>query len=456
MSDPIVVIVDVTDTLSSPWSAGIQRVVRGVTAALAARSDVELVPVVRVEGSQRVRTLVGDEPARLARPPAGERPPMPTAAPRPWLEALDRSVPAGAMRAARAVVRPLRALQYRARDERRRLSAERRHHEVILGRVAPGTVVLELDAVWNQVGVDRRRWYRDLQRQGARIVPFVHDLLPIEHPDWFVPSLVAVFTDTLDTQLAAADLVVTNSSATADSVRRLAASLDRSEVPVVPVVLGADRADRADESRVPGPADTAEVARVVLVVGTIEPRKNHRTLLQAWDRLRADGTATDAELVVVGRPGWRADDVVEQLEAGADHGIRWLSGADDEELVRCYQQADLVVVPSLTEGYGLPVVEALRAGVPVVSSSGGALAALGERAPVAVELVEPTDVDGWVDAIRRHLVDPAHRVRALAAVADADVPTWGDTAEELVAALRASTAIRGEFPTGGANQELPS
>lgn len=456
MSEPIVVIVDVTDTLSSPWSAGIQRVVRGITAALAARPDVDLVPVVRVDGSQRVRTLVGDEPDRLAQPPVGDRPPVPAAAARPWLEALDERLPAWSMRAARSVVRPLRAAQYRIRAERRRVAAERRHRDVIVRRVEPGTVVLELDAVWNQVGVDRRRWYRGLAGQGARIVPFVHDLLPIEHPDWFVPSLVAVFTDTVGIQLAAADLVVTNSSATADSVRRLAASLGRAGVPVAPVVLGADRADRADPGRTSDPAGRAGAARVVLVVGTIEPRKNHRTLLQAWGRLRASGVADDAELVVVGRPGWRADDVVADLEDGPALGLRWLAGADDAALGRCYEEADLVVVPSLTEGYGLPVVEALQAGVPVLSSRGGALAALGERAPVAVELLDATDVDAWTTALARHLSDPEHHRRAVAAVERVSVPTWGDTAAEVVDALRSMTPIRGGFPTGGADSGVPS
>ncbi len=453
MSEPIVVLVDVTDTLSSPWSAGIQRVVRGVTAALAARPDVDLVPVVRVEGSQRVRTLVGDEPARLADPPVGERPPAAAAAPRPWLDALDERLPAWSMRAARSVVRPLRAAQYRVRAERRRLVAERRHRDVIVRRVEPGTVVLELDAVWNQVGVDRRRWYGRLADQGATIVPFVHDLLPIEHPDWFVPSLVAVFTETLGIQVAAADLVVTNSSATADSVRRLAASLGRTEVPVAPVVLGADR---ADPGRAPGPAGRAGVARTVLVVGTIEPRKNHRTLLQAWARLRADGLADGAELVVVGRPGWRADDVVADLEDGPGRGLRWLAGADDALLGRCYEDADLVVVPSLTEGYGLPVVEALQAGVPVLSSRGGALAALGERAPVAVELLDATDVDAWVAALGRHLSDPQHHQRAVAAVGAVSVPTWSDTAAEIVDGIRSMAPVRGGFPTGGADSGAPS
>jgi glycosyltransferase involved in cell wall biosynthesis len=453
VSEPIVVLVDVTDTLSSPWSAGIQRVVRGVTAALAARPDVELVPVVRVEGSQRVRTLVGDEPARLVDPPVGERPPAAAAAPRPWLEALDDRLPAWSMRAARSVVRPLRAAQYRIRAERRRLVAERRHRDVIVRRVEPGTVVLELDAVWNQVGVDRRRWYRGLADQGATIVPFVHDLLPIEHPDWFVPSLVAVFTETLGIQVAAADLVVTNSSATADSVRRLAASVGRAEVPVAPVVLGADR---ADPGRAPGPAGRVGVARTVLVVGTIEPRKNHRTLLQAWARLRADGLTDGAELVVVGRPGWRADDVVADLEDGPARGLRWLAGADDALLGRCYEEADLVVVPSLTEGYGLPVVEALQAGVPVLSSRGGALAALGERAPVAVELLDATDVDAWVAALGRHLGDPQHHRRAVDAVAGVSVPTWGDTAAEIVDGIRSMAPVRGGFPTGGADSGAPS
>ncbi len=461
MPCPTVVYLDVTDTLSSPWTAGIQRVVRGLAAALAAHPDLRLVPLVRIDGSQRFRTLVGDEAARLARAPAGSLAAPRAPRVRPWLDALDDGLPPSVMRVARALVRPVRAAQYRLRDERLRLLAERRYREVTIRRYESGAVLLEADAVWNQVGVDRERWYRRLRADGVRVVPFVHDLLPIEHPDWFVPSLVSVFTATLRTQVAAADLVLTNSESTADAVRRLAASLGRRDLRVVDVPLGADEPTAVtDVSSSTGPpgrsgagGSTAAGARRVLVVGTIEPRKNHRVLLEAWDRLGAQGRPDGAELVVVGRPGWRADDVVAALRARSTDGVRWLSDADDDRLAECFREADLVAVPSLTEGYGLPVVEALRAGVPVVSSRGGALAAFGARAPGAVELVDPGDVGAWADALRRHLSDPAHHARAREAVRGVEVPSWSDTADLIAAAL---AALGGVAHTGGADPGPPS
>jgi len=444
---PIVVLVDVTDTLSSPWVAGIQRVVRGVVGALSARPDVRCVPIVRVDGSQRFRTLTAGERERLERPP----PPAPPAATAPtvarrWVDSLDERLGPGTMRAARRVVRPLRAVQYWVRDQRLRLRAERLHRDAIVRVHTPGSVLLELDAVWNQVGVDRRRWYERLHRGGVSVVPFVHDLLPLEHPEWFVDSLVEVFDHTVRLQVEVADLVLTNSEATARSVRSLAASLGRPRLDVAPVVLGADR---PEEERDLVGVPVAPSGFTTLVVGTVEPRKNHRVVLDALRSIERDDPPTGVQLVVVGRAGWVADEVVEELRRRHGASLTWIEDADDLALRSWYAAADLVLVPSITEGYGLPVVEALRAGVPVLSSDGGALEELGRRCPVAVELLDPLDPAAWAAAWRRHAVDDEHHARAVRAARAAVVPNFSETAAQIVVALR-GLGSSGPAPGGGA------
>ena len=123
------------------------------------------------------------------------------------------------------------------------------------------------------------------------------------------------------------------------------------------IALGADPVARAEQ-----PADAALLAslagrRVILVVGTLEPRKNHSGLLDAFDRL-----GTDSTLVVVGRQGWKADDIAQRIRGHEAFGeaLRWPSEVNDATLDALYDLADVVVVPSHAEGYGLPVVEALR------------------------------------------------------------------------------------------------
>ena len=127
------------------------------------------------------------------------------------------------------------------------------------------------------------------------------------------------------------------------------------------VALGADLvgARAAGAQELPdGLAD----ARYVLVVGTVEPRKNHAVLLDAFEQLAR--TDPDLHLVVVGRAGWNNDEVVARLRQHPlrGHRLHWFEGAGDELLGELYRAATVVAVPSITEGFGLPVIEALAVG----------------------------------------------------------------------------------------------
>ncbi len=111
--------------------------------------------------------------------------------------------------------------------------------------------------------------------------------------------------------------------------------------------------------------------RYLLCVGTIDPRKNQALLLSAFDRL----SAKDAGLVIVGRKGWRADDVLAALDRHHEFGKRvfWCTALDDQALLALYRHAYASVLPSHYEGYGLRVVEALSQGCVTVASDAGSL-----------------------------------------------------------------------------------
>lgn len=143
--------------------------------------------------------------------------------------------------------------------------------------------------------------------------------------------------------------------------------------------------------------------RFILHVGTIEPRKNLVRLLEALALLRrADPTCT---LVLAGQRGWRDEAVfatAERLELG--DAVRFLGYVSPETLVALYNLATVAAFPSLYEGFGLPVVEAMSCGTPVVCSTRGALA---EVAGEAAEFVEPTEVESIADGLQRVLDDEA-------------------------------------------------
>jgi GT2 family glycosyltransferase/glycosyltransferase involved in cell wall biosynthesis len=416
---PRLVYVDVTDTLRSGWRAGIQRVVVGLTTNLPAADDrLEVVPVVHVpaygafrrttEAERRV--LLAPTPQRLAPPPVVQ--------------------PAGAGRR-RLVgllhVTGLRDRAVAARARLQRLRVPRVERDLLLGPLEPGSILLELDAVWNHGGADRSDLLPRLREAGVHVVPFVHDLLPVERPEWFVPELVSSFERTLRAEMAVAELVVTNSAATAVAVRSWCADLGRRGVDVTSVHLGVDPPPAVP----PVDVDLPSSARVLLVVGTVEPRKNQRLALDVFDRL-AD--REDVHLVLVGRGGWKTESLAARIRGHHLHGgrLRWFDEVDDATLDALYRRAFLVLVPSVTEGFGLPVLEAVERGAPVIASDGGALPEVAEGVG---ELVDPADLDAWVAAVLRHLDDPEHHARARSRSAEAPVPAWADAARELGGAL---------------------
>jgi glycosyltransferase involved in cell wall biosynthesis len=141
--------------------------------------------------------------------------------------------------------------------------------------------------------------------------------------------------------------------------------------------------------------------RFILYVGTIEPRKNLPRLIGAYRRLREEGVRHG--LVIAGGRGWLCDDVFEAAgRDGLGEHIVFTGHVDEDDLLALYQSADVFAYPSLYEGFGLPVLEAMACGVPVVCSDRGSLP---EAAGDAALLVDPTDESAMAAALARALHD---------------------------------------------------
>jgi alpha-1,3-rhamnosyl/mannosyltransferase len=137
-------------------------------------------------------------------------------------------------------------------------------------------------------------------------------------------------------------------------------------------------------------------ARFVLHVGTIEPRKNVGAAIDAVTTIRA--THPDVELVLVGQPGWESRALFARIAETA--GVRHLGHVPSSDLPALYQAAAALVMPSHYEGFGLPVLEAMALGTPVVSSGKGSLAEVGGTAALVPEDHTP---DGYARALGRIL-----------------------------------------------------
>ncbi|HWL45699.1 MAG TPA: glycosyltransferase family 1 protein [Ilumatobacter sp.] len=256
----------------------------------------------------------------------------------------------------------------------------------------------------------------------AAHVVTVHDVAFVHTPERFTRHGVRTMTAGLE-RCHTADLVLCPSQATAADLAELGFPTER--IRVVPWGVDPHRLGPGDLDRVR--ATYALPERFVLFVGTVEPRKNLARLADAV-ALAEPGLP----LVVAGADGWGA-------AAPAGEHVRFLGFVPGDDLPALYAAATTFAYPSLEEGFGLPVAEAMAAGTPVVTSAGGATA---EVAGGAAVLVDPADPETIAAGIRSALADPAEwAARGSARAAEL---TWERTAAATVGAYREAVLLHAE------------
>jgi glycosyltransferase involved in cell wall biosynthesis len=209
--------------------------------------------------------------------------------------------------------------------------------------------------------------YRGPTRPRVPLVVTVHDLAVFRHPEAFNRWTRAYSPRVVPRVLAAAQRVIAVSEFTRRELVELLRVPDE-KIRVVPNAVG-------DEFTSVGEAEEGDY---VLAVGTLEPRKNLTRLVEAVQR-------TKRELRVVGARGWGG------VEVGGN-GVRWLGEVSDKELARLYRGAACVAYPSLYEGFGIPVLEAMACGAPVVTTRGTAMEEVADGAAVLVDARDPAEI----------------------------------------------------------------
>jgi len=253
----------------------------------------------------------------------------------------------------------------------------------------------------------------------------VYDLVALRHPELATWTNVRHYRRRLPKAARAAERIIVPLECVARHVVEHL-GVPRERVAVVP--LGVDERLR--------PTTSQEHARVrhqyglphafILFVGNIEPKKNLDTLFRALARLRADGLPH--ELVVAGKPAWKCRRTLRlPTELGIQDAVRFIGYVDEADLPGLYGAAELFVFPSLVEGFGLPPLEAMACGVPVVTSDAEALL---ETTGDAAEHVPATDAGALADAIEHllHDADARARLRAAGLERAAQFP-WSRTME---------------------------
>ncbi len=270
----------------------------------------------------------------------------------------------------------------------------------------------------------------------ARTIVTIHDLSYMVHPECAVPGVAAYLRDAVPRGLARADTIFADSQATRHDLQRLLHIAPERVTVVYPGVGSHFR---------PLPADVCEPVRrklqlpqhFILFVGTLEPRKNLVRLLEAFARIdRADVRACcgddDLHLTVAGRRGWMYEPVFAAIERlGLHRRVHVLDFVDDADLPMVYNLARAFVYPSIYEGFGIPPLEALACGTPVLTASNSSLP---EVVGDAALLVPADDTEAITDGIVCLLNDAALRTRLRNAGLDrARCYRWEESARQVMA-----------------------
>jgi glycosyltransferase involved in cell wall biosynthesis len=271
-------------------------------------------------------------------------------------------------------------------------------------------------------------------RHGFPMAVMCYDLLPLLHPEYFPPQELPPFRSYWDATLRAGVRILCNSACVARDVRSYAAAQQLGEplITIVPLAASPPRHGALPPLRPP-----LRPRRFALFVSTLEPRKGHAMLLDAWRRLLQRGVPqrADFRLLFIGRMGWMVDDVVQELKAGGQrdpYGALHWEGVDDLELERLYQDCAFCLYPSRYEGFGLPIVEAFTRGKAVIASTGGAVP---ETVNGLSPCLDPLDVDAWTALLGEWIERPEAYAAWEARIRTTFRPReWPEVAEQIMAA----------------------
>ncbi len=278
-------------------------------------------------------------------------------------------------------------------------------------------------------------------RRGVSVLT-VHDLSFILHPNCHEDSLSSYLEKAVPPSVARADFITTDSHSTRnDLICLMDADPDRVEV----VYGGVDARFRPMEAEWELLSVTRQKFGInypfILNVGVIEPRKNLVTLLQAYHYLKSQ-RGIGHKLVIAGGKGWLYQEVFHKVrDLHLEDDVIFTGFVPDEDLPALYNLADLFVYPSLYEGFGLPVVEAMACGTPVVTSDSSSLPEIVGDAGL---MVPPTDVDSLAQAMERALTDHTLRERMrLVGIEQATKFTWEKAADSLVRVYQRAAELGG-------------
>ena len=400
----------VGDTARNPARSGIQTVVRSLAAAFAGlKADIRL-----VTWNNRLHTMrplapelsVG-EGAESLRDPSERWPRTLWSQPLAW--------PSWLLAGGRGKFVPL--------------------HRHPLYRLAPaGTWVVMPELMYKERAAQLVDY---VHRRGWRLAVILYDTIPVDHPEYVPPTLPKQHAGYLRA-FSKADLILPISEASAQGWRNFLAAEGLSSPPVQVCTLACDLVgiSRVCDAPALSGAESPRAVRL-LCVSTLEPRKNHHTLLAAYERAVAARPDLNLELDLVGGAYGGSENIEELVRTTASRlpGLRWHGQIDYDELRALYARCDFTVYPSVVEGFGLPVIESLWFGRPCVCADFGVMAE--NAADGGCLATDVRDSQALADTILTLATDQDLRRRLTGEATTRSLKTWSEYAREILVCLSA-------------------
>ena len=250
----------------------------------------------------------------------------------------------------------------------------------------------------------------------------IHDLLPVHYPEYFISKFDNLLKKRALRILTLHPHIITNSKTTKQHVELFAEQRKTSPRSIVSMPLG------VEEHFLQRPKMPEEKKKTpyFMTICTIEPRKNHLLLLHIWRELCTRGMKNIPKLYLVGRRGWENENVVDMLERSLPLKgvVMEISDVQDEDLLPLLAGARALLFPSFAEGWGMPVVEALSLGTPVICSNIPALRESGQDIP---DYIDPLDGKRWMETIMDYSRDDSPlRQAQLERIKSYQPPRWED------------------------------
>lgn len=296
--------------------------------------------------------------------------------------------------------------------------------------IPSGAVFFDIDSVWNSRL--KRSWLFPLLKQkGVKIVTQLYDLIPITHPQFAYENTCMNFMIYVGANIRYADLIITSAKATADALDELCDRLGEKRKKCIVVPLGADFSAKNSEEEIDENILSAAQGKYILMVGTIEPRKNHSLVIDALDN---GLDKLGIKVIFAGRIGWNVDALEKRIKEHPLLGksLFFIEKPNDAGVDYLYKNAMAVAFPTFNEGFGLPMIEAFCRRTPVIASDIGVLREVGGE---LAEYFDPYDKDSFIRTVKTLADDEKARQRKKEQLEKFVPFTWDDSADMFVSAV---------------------